>query len=714
MSILKLDPIYTPLPERLERLHELAYNLWWAWHPEARALYRDIDPPLWLEIYHNPVKFLREVRQRDLEAVSKDPAYLARYDAVMAAFDAYMAPTRTWWTDHHPTEQGTIAYFSAEFGLHESLPIYSGGLGVLSGDHTKEASDMGLPLVCVGFIYPQGYFRQMIDANGWQEAVYEKLNFADVPARPALTSEGREVVIEVDLPGRKVYAKAYRIQVGRVPLFMLDTDIHPNDPHDRQLAGRLYGGDQEMRISQEIVLGIGGVRALRALGIHPTTWHMNEGHAAFLVLELAREKVAAGATFEQARHEVADHAVFTTHTPVAAGHDAFNHDQMTKYFSSYWPQLKLSREEFLRLAYQDQPWGPSFSMTVLALGLSERANGVSQLHGEVSRKMWQWLYPNHSVDQVPIGAITNGVHTLTWLAPSLRTLYTEVLGSEWFDYIDDPQLWTRLAEVPDEQLWELHRQLRHDLIRFVRDRTHRWRGRTGKPNGTQILNPDALTIGFARRFATYKRATLLFSDIERLKAILHSPGRPVQFIFSGKAHPADQQGKEFIQQVNWATMTPGLGESMVFLEEYDMNVARYLVQGVDVWLNNPRRPLEASGTSGMKAALNGAPNLSVLDGWWAEAYNGQNGWAIGDAESWDNDQAQDIHDAQSLYTLLEKEVVPRFYKRSVDGVPHEWVQMMKAAIMTCAPAFSMRRMLHEYVDQLYLPAMHDNDAKQDE
>ena len=570
---------------------------------------------------------------------------------------------------------------------------------------------MGLPQVCVGFIYPQGYFRQVIDANGWQEAVYEKLNFADVPAMPALTPDGREVVIEVDLPGRRVYAKAYRIQVGRVPLFMLDTDIHPNAPHDRQLAGRLYGGDQEMRISQEIVLGIGGVRVLRALGLQPTAWHMNEGHAAFLVLELAREKVATGESFEQARREVADHAIFTTHTPVAAGHDAFSHDLMDKYFSSFWPQLKLGREDFLNIARQEQPWGPSFSMTVLALALSQRANGVSQLHGDVSRNMWQWLYPARALNEVPIGAITNGVHTLTWAAPALRTLYSEVLGPDWIDRIDDPALWQKLATVPDETLWEIHRQLRHDLIRFVRERVHHWRGRTGKPDGTEILNPEALTIGFARRFATYKRATLLFTDLDRLKSILHAPGRPVQFVFAGKAHPADQQGKEFIQQVNWATMTPGLGESMIFLEEYDMNVARYLVQGVDVWLNNPRRPMEASGTSGMKAALNGAPNLSVLDGWWAEAYNGENGWAIGDAKSWDNEQAQDMHDAQSLYTLLEQEVVPRFYKRDLDGIPHEWVQTMKSAIMTCAPAFSMRRMLREYVEQLYLPAMH-NDAPQ--
>ena len=708
MNIIKYEPLYTPVPDRIERLLELAYNLWWAWHPEAQALFQDIEPSLWDEVYHNPVRFLREVRQAELEAAGKKADYVARYDEVLAALDAYMAPAKTWFTEHHPTEQGTIAYFSAEFGLHESLPIYSGGLGILSGDHAKEASDMALPLVCVGFIYPQGYFRQMIDANGWQEAVNEKINFADVPATPALTPDGREVVVEVDLPGRKVYAKAYRIQVGRVPLFMLDTDIHPNAPGDRQLSGRLYGGDHETRISQETVLGIGGVRALRALGIQPAAWHMNEGHSAFLGLELIREKVVQGLPFEQARRQVAAHSIFTTHTPVAAGNDAFGFDLVTKYFQNFWPQLGIGPEEFLNLGRQQVGGGANFSMTVLALRLAERANGVSKLHGAVSREMWRFLYPDRPVDEVPITSVTNGVHTGTWLAPELFALYTEVLGPDWYERQDDPATWTPLLDVPNERLWQIHRKLKQDLVDFTRERVQRWRGRHGRQDG-QVLNPDALTIGFARRFATYKRATLMFKDVDRLKAILHAAGRPVQFIFAGKSHPADQPGKQFIQQVVWATMTPGLSENIVFLEEYDINVARYLVHGVDVWLNNPRRPLEASGTSGMKASLNGIPNASVLDGWWAEGYNRKNGWAIGDIQAWDNPDAQDANDAQSLYTILEQEIVPRYYRRGPDGVPHDWVMTMKEAIVSCAPAFSMRRMLQQYVDDLYIPAMHDDE-----
>lgn len=699
---------FTPIPERLGRLLELAYNLWWTWHPEAQHLFSDIDPDLWETVYHNPVKFLREIRQARLEEIATDEAYLMHYEAVLAEFDAYMQPAATWLTDHHPDGVQTIAYFSAEFGLHESLPIYSGGLGVLSGDHCKEASDMGLPFVCAGFIYPQGYFRQVLDANGWQEARYEKLNFADVPALPAMSADGKEIVVTVELPGRKVYAKAYRLQVGRVPLFLMDTDIHPNTPADRALSGRLYGGDQETRVAQEIVLGIGGVRVLRALGIQPTVWHMNEGHSAFLVLELIREKMAAGLPFAQAQAQVAAGGIFTTHTPVAAGNDSFPLDLIEKYFATLWPQLGLSRDEFMAIAQQENTWGPSFSMTVLGMAGSHQHNGVSALHGQVSRNMWHWLWPDKKAEDVPITSITNGIHTATWLAPELRPFYDEVLGAGWYDRLDDPATWKALRDAPADRLWTIHSHLKTQLVEFARERAEARYTRIGEtPAIWPILNPQALTLGFARRFATYKRAVLIFSDQERLKALLNHPAHPVQILFAGKAHPADTPGKQFIQQIYWLSKEPGFNGRIIFLEEYDMNVARYLVQGADVWLNTPRRPYEASGTSGEKAALNGLPSLSVLDGWWAEGYNGKNGWQIGGGQEFTDPDEQDSNDALSLYTTLEEQVVPLFYTRDRAGVPQGWVKMMKEAIVTLAPVFSTRRMLKEYTERLYLEAMHE-------
>ncbi len=699
---------FTPIPVRLTRLVELAYNLWWTWHPEAQSLFSDIDPALWESVYHNPVKFLREIRQRRLEELALDSAYTARFDAVLADLDAYLRPAQTWFNTEYVGDQKTIAYFSAEFGLHESLPIYSGGLGILSGDHTKEASDSGLPFVAVGFIYPQGYFRQQLDGHGWQEAYYEKLNFADIPAMPALTPEGQEVVVGVDLPGRTIYAKAYRLQIGRIPLFLMDTDIHPNAPGDRQLSGRLYGGDQETRIAQEIVLGIGGVRVLRALGIKPAVWHMNEGHSAFLVLELLREKIAAGVPFAEAQRQVAAGGVFTTHTPVPAGHDAFPPELMDKYFSSYWPQLGLSRETFLDFAKQDNTWGPTFSMTVLALAGSQRHNGVSQLHGKVSREMWHWLWPDRKSEDVPIGAITNGVHTGTWLAAELGAFYNEVLGPDWYMRLDEPATWEPLREAAPDKLWAIHVRLRQTLIAFARKRAEARLVRLSEqPAVWPILDPDALTFGFARRFATYKRATMIFTDRDRLKALLNNPARPVQIIFAGKAHPADVPGKQFIQQVYWLSKEPGFNGKILFLEEYDMHVARYLVHGADVWLNTPRRPYEASGTSGEKAALNGLPNLSVLDGWWAEGFNGKNGWAVGTAQDYSNPDEQDAHDAQSLYEQLEGGVIPLFYDRDAAGIPQGWVAMMKEAIISLAPQFSTRRMLKDYTRELYVPAMRE-------
>lgn len=703
------EPVFTPIPERIARLRELAYNLWWSWHPEAQELYRQMDPALWELIYHDPVKFLREVRQSRLIEASKDAAYLEQFDAVMASFDAYMRAENTWFTKHYPdVKDQTIAYFSAEFGMHESMPIYSGGLGILSGDHVKESSDMALPFVAVGFIYPQGYFRQRLDHSGWQFAEYSKLNFAESPVHPALTADGEEVVVEVELPGRTIYAKVYRVQVGRTPLYMMDTDIHPNNPQDRELSARLYGGDQELRVAQELVLGVGGVRALRKLGINPTVWHMNEGHSAFLVLELAREKVAQGMSLYQALEEIKAHTIFTTHTPVPAGNDAFPLPLIEKFFTNFWPQLKIGQEEFMNLARQEQSWGPTFAMTVLALKNSRARNGVSKLHGHVARGMWKWLYPEvQHQDNVPIEHVTNGIHTASWLAPDMRKLFDSYLGSDWEDNLDYPDTWKGIANIPNKVLWDTRNTLRSHMIDFVHERLAQ-RTRRLAPDATfyPFLDKDALTIGFARRFATYKRATLIFRDIERLKAILNAQERPVQIIFAGKAHPADNPGKHFIQDIYQLSMQPGLGGKIVFVEEYDIAVGRAMVQGVDVWLNNPRRPYEASGTSGQKASLNGAPNASILDGWWPEGYNGKNGWAIGEEREYTNQDEQDWQDAQSLYHILENEIVPAYYNdRDSDGVPNRWMDFVKESIITCAPQFSMRRMLADYVAELYLPGV---------
>ena len=703
MSAQSADLLFTPVPSRIARLRDVAYNYWWAWNHDATALFARIDADLWQAVYHNPVQFLRNVRQKSLIAAATDATWLADYDAVIAAYDAYMTDRNTWFKRTYPQQAGSIAYFSAEFGIHESLPIYSGGLGILAGDHVKEASDLDLPFVAVGFIYPQGYFRQRLDHSGWQEAFYNKMNFADIAARPALTPSGDEVVVGVELPGRTIYAKVYQLQVGRVVLYLLDTDIHPNSASDRELSARLYGGDHDMRVAQELVLGVGGVRALRMLGINPTVWHMNEGHSAFLVLELARELVAQGTPFMQAFEKVKSQAVFTTHTPVPAGNDAFSLDLIDKYFGRFWDDLGISRDEFMNIAMQQQSWGPSFAMTVLALRLSQMHNGVSKLHGHVARGMWQWLYPGKSIDEVPITSVTNGIHSASWLAPAMRQHFDAVLGAGWYDRLDDPQLWQALVQSDDAAFWQTRLHLKQILVSFVRERVAQRHTRLGfPPPAWPLFDEKVLTIGFARRFATYKRATLLFRDAERLKAILNNPDRPIQMVFAGKAHPADDPGKHFIQDVYRRSQEPGFAGRIIFLEEYDMCVARALVQGVDVWLNTPRRPYEASGTSGQKASLNGIPNLSILDGWWPEAYDGTNGWAIGQEREYDNLDHQDWDDANHLYELLANDVAKAYYDFNDQGFSPRWVNIAKRAIVTCAPQFSTKRMLKEYVNRLYL------------
>lgn len=700
------------LPKEIARLQELAYNLWWSWQPDAQQLYARLDPELWERISHNPVKQLHRCAQAKLDAVAADPDYLAAYREVLKEFDAYMAPDAdTWFKRQYPDRSDQIiAYFSAEFGLHEALPIYSGGLGILSGDHCKSASDLGLPFIGVGFLYPQGYFTQRIDKDGQQQAEYEKIDFGEVPAMPAVDVAGHEIQISVDLPGRLVYAKVWRIQVGRIPIFLMDTDVPRNAPQDRELSARLYGGDREMRISQEIVLGIGGVRAVHALGYKPAVWHMNEGHSAFLGLERARELVQTnGLTFDEAIEAVRANTIFTTHTPVPAGNDAFAFEMIDKFFWQYWGQLGIDRERFIQFAHQDLQWGPQYSMTVLALRLSGYANGVSLLHGQVSREMWQFLWPDTPASHVPIGHITNGVHIQTWLAPELKRLYGSYLDAGWLERAEQPETWRAIEQVPDGELWAAHEQRKQLMVGMVRSRLHAEYLRNGETarslaRAASILDPNAFTIGFARRFATYKRASLLFRDLERITHLLHHPERPVQIVFAGKAHPADDPGKALIREIYQLSRQFEFEGKIVFVENYDMNLARHLVAGVDVWLNTPRRPREASGTSGQKAALNGVPNLSILDGWWVEGYAGANGWAIGENRDYKDPELQDAADAESLYALLEQEVIPLFYTRDAQGVPTGWVQVMKEAIRTCGPRFSMRRMVIDYTQQYYLPA----------
>lgn len=704
--------VFPTLPTSIARLQELAYNLWWIWNPDAQDLYASIDGDIWRQVNRNPIGFLHNVKQQQLEDAGQDGDYLQRYASVLQRFDAYMADDAdTWFRRNFPDQQDKlIAYFSAEFGLHEALPIYSGGLGILSGDHCKEASDMGLPLVGVGFLYPQGYFTQQISAEGHQEAIYEKIDFSEVPATQAVDANGTPVVVHIDLPERTVYAKVWKIQVGRIPLYLMDTDVEHNAPQDRELSARLYGGDNEMRISQEYVLGIAGVRTLRALGYEPTVWHMNEGHSAFLTLERIRELVQQGMGFDAAVEAVRAGTIFTTHTPVPAGHDAFAFELVEKFFWQYWGQLGIDRERFLALARHESGWGPQFSMTVLAFRLSAYHNGVSELHGHISRRMWQDLWPNTPVEQVPIDSITNGVHTCTWLTPELRALYNRYFIQDWLERVDDPSIWQEIESVPDEKLWAVHCTRKEKLIEFIRQRLKQQYLRHGEGpqrlmQVDEVFDPKALTLGFARRFATYKRATLIFRDMERLKRLLNDPQRPLQLIFTGKAHPADDLGKNLIEKIYHISQEPEFFGKIVFIENYDINVARHLISGVDVWLNNPRRPFEASGTSGQKAAINGVPNFSVLDGWWREAYDQENGWSIGEEREYKDQETQDEADALSLYRVLEDEIVPAYY-----GSRATWLERMRHAITTCGPQFSMRRMLVEYIHSFYVPAMNSSQA----
>jgi starch phosphorylase len=692
-------------------LDELAFNFWWSWHRSARNLFKALDYTLWRSTAHNPVQMLQQVSEARLREVAREPLFRRQYDSVMMDLDRDLQNGHLWYPKSYPSlARRKVAYFSLEFGIHNSLPIYSGGLGVLAGDHIKEASDLGLPLVAVGFLYEMGYFRQRVNGDGWQEAIYTRFMPHQVAVREVRDDRGDCLYIPVEVGGRSVNLQVWHVRVGRSQLYLMDADNEKNAPWDRELTARLYGGDQEMRIQQEIVIGLGGLRILQTLGIDPAVFHLNEGHSAFLVLERVRGLVSSGKTFAEAQQIVRDSTVFTTHTPVAAGHDVFPFHLVEKYFHGYWPQLGLDRESFLALG-SDTAGRQGFNMTLLALRMAARSNGVSRLHGEVSRKMWQPAWPNCSVDEVPISEITNGVHLSSWVGQPVNRLFRKHLGPRWLEQQDIPALWERVLDVPESELWAAHVVLKQKLLTLIRERARKARV-DGRMTPEQVLcagtmlDPDALVIGFARRFAMYKRATLILSDLNRLKRLLHDPYRPVQFIFSGKAHPADDAAKRVLQEMYQIAKDPAIGGRIAFIEDYDMQVARYLVQGVDLWLNTPLHPHEASGTSGQKAALNGVPSLSVLDGWWAEGYDGANGWAIepvkgyADEEWWKRDQEE----AAQLYELLEDEVVPLYYRRDADGVPRGWVRVMREAIRTVGPTFSTRRMLKEYARRMYVPA----------
>jgi len=700
-----------PLPERINRLDQLAVDLWWSWNADGREVFRRLDYTVWRETAHNPVRMLWIVDREKLEAAARDPLFLVAYDSAIANLESARAALNTWWTSKHSDLQGrSIAYFSAEFALHQSLPIYAGGLGVLAGDHCKEASDLGVPLIGIGFMYPQGYFHQHVSAEGWQEENYQQLNWSDVAIDKAIGTDGNPVVTAVPIGDRTVLVQVWRIRAGRVKLYLLDTDLEENAPWDRELSARLYGGDRETRIQQEIILGIGGVRALKALGSNPAVFHLNEGHAGFVVLQRIRDMIEAGATFDDALAEIRRTTVFTTHTPVPAGHDAFPFHTVEKHLAGCWGTLGANRERFLALGSHDSGSGPQFNMTALALRSAGAVNAVSELHGKVTRSMWSSMWPDRPEEQVPVGHITNGVHVPTWIAADLANLFTRHLGAGWIDRQDDPAQWDAVLSIPDEELWAVRQSLRRYLFTFVRERARqRWTvERVGTPRvvaaGT-LLEPEALTIGFARRFTGYKRPELIFHDPERLTRILSSAERPVQIVFAGKSHPADETGKHHLQRVYRRALDPLFGGRIAFVDDYDLHVAHFLVQGCDVWLNNPRKPLEASGTSGMKAAVNGVPHLSIGDGWWAEGYNRANGWLIDGGISGDDFNAVDAADAAALYTLLEDEIVPAYYDRDASGVPHRWLAVVKESIRTVAPHFSARRMVKEYVERMYAPAL---------
>ena len=700
------------LPKRIEKLGEISNNLWWSWNTEFLRLFQKIDMDLWEQCSKNPVKFLKQVSQDRLEKVSKDITFLKEYDKVAENFEDYMNSKNTWFSNKYPSnKKDLIAYFSAEYGLDQTIPIYSGGLGILSGDHLKSASDLGVPLVAVGLLYKHGYFNQKINGYGQQETEYNSIDLYDLPINPVKDDKGDDLTIYVKFPKRRLYLKVWQINVGRVKLYLLDSDIPKNNEEDRDVTLKLYGGDQEMRIRQEIVLGMAGVSLLtKYLGLKPTVYHMNEGHSAFLNLEIIKNIIKEKqVSFEVAKDIASSKTVFTTHTPVPAGNDIFPIELVEKYFKDFWPRLGITREEFLKLGMKPGPdLDKGFNMGILALKIAGKKNGVSKLHGAVSRELFSDVWPNIAADESPIGYVTNGIHTCSWLAPRLKELYNKYLIPYWQDNMHYDYVWEKIKNIPDDKLWSAHVERKRKLINLVKENTTERLRRSGYSYEeineiVSKLNPDALTIGFARRFATYKRATLIFKDIERMTQIMNNAGRPVQLIFAGKAHPADKEGQDLIKYIHEVSMMPQFKGKIFLLENYNIAMSRYLISGVDVWLNNPRRPMEASGTSGQKASVNGVINFSVLDGWWAEGYTQDNGWTIGTNAEYDSYEAQDMADSQSMYHTLEEKIIPIYYDRDKNGISKRWMTFMKNSIMTTGGKYSTARMLVDYTNELYIP-----------
>ena len=699
------------LPKRIEKLSDVANNLWWSWNTEYLKLFKKIDRDLWETVNKNPVKFLKQVSQEKLEEVSKNTSFLKEYDKIIENFENYMKSKNTWFSNKYPDPTNDlIAYFSAEYGLDETIPIYSGGLGILSGDHLKSASDLGIPLVAVGLLYKNGYFHQKINGYGEQETEYRDLNLSELPINPVKDKNGEDLIINVKFPKRRLYLKIWQINVGRIKLYLLDSDIDQNNVEDRNVTLRLYGGDQEMRIRQEIVLGMAGVNLLKTLGLNPTIYHMNEGHSAFLNLEIIKNIIKEKeVSFEIARDIASSKTVFTTHTPVPAGNDIFPVALVEKYFKDFWPRLNLSKEEFLMLGMKPgNELQEGFNMGILALKIAGKKNGVSKLHGAVSRELFGDIWPNIAANESPITYVTNGIHTCSWLAPKLKDLYNKYLIPYWQDNIHQDYVWEKINNIPNEQLWNAHQERKMRLLQLVKESTVNRLRRSGYSYDdineiVSKLDPNILTIGFARRFATYKRATLIFKDLERITQILNNANKPVQIIFAGKAHPADKEGQDLIKYIHEISMMPQFKGKIFLLENYNIAMSRYLISGVDVWLNNPRRPMEASGTSGQKASVNGVINFSVLDGWWSEGYTQNNGWTIGTNAEFDSYETQDIADSTSMYNTLEGKIIPTYYDKNEKGISEKWMEIMKQSIITTGGKYSTSRMLVDYTNNLYMP-----------
>lgn len=712
MYIFNKITVNPQLPKRIGKISEISNNLWWSWNTDFLRLFQIMDKDLWEICEKNPVKFLKQVSQDRLEDMAKNTEFLKDYDIIAREFEDYMASKNTWFSNNYQENKNDlIAYFSAEYGLDRTIPIYSGGLGILSGDHLKSASDLGIPLVAVGLLYKNGYFHQKINGYGNQESEYHNIELGNLPINPAKDENGEEIEIYVKIEKRNVHLKVWQINVGRIKLYLLDSDIEKNAPQDRELTLRLYGGDQEMRIKQEIILGMGGTNLLtRALKLKPTVYHMNEGHSAFLILELIKNIIKEKqVSFEVAKDIASSKTVFTTHTPVPAGNDIFPTQLVEKYFKDFWPRIGLDREEFLKLGMKPcTELEPGFNMGILALKVAGKKNGVSKLHGAVSRELFGDVWPEIAANESPITYVTNGIHTCSWLAPNLKKLYNKYLIPYWQDKIYDDEVWEKIEDIPNEELWEIHKQRKEKLLNLVKANTTERLKRAGYgyeqiSEITSKLNPNALTIGFARRFATYKRATLIFKDLERITQILNNQEKPVQLIFAGKAHPADKEGQDLIKRIHEISMMPQFKGKIFLLENYNISMSKYLISGVDVWLNNPRRPMEASGTSGQKASVNGVINFSVLDGWWAEGYNQQNGWTIGTNAEYDSYEIQDSADSQSMYQTLEEKIIPTYYKQNEKGISETWMKIMKNSIISTGGKYSTSRMLVDYTNNLYMP-----------